>query len=237
VYNGAIYATGYDEGAVYRYDGHQWTHCGNLGDNTQTYSFAVHCGQLYVGTWPSGRVYRLDGENQWLDVGRLGQQLEVMGMAVYNGKLYAGTLPLAEVYRYDGPGQWYCTGQLDTTPAVRYRRAWTMAVFDGRLFVGTLPSGHVRALEAGKSVTLDRALPPGWTHVAAVRASDQLRLYLNGRLAARSSPFRGADYDVTSGVPLRIGFGPHDYFHGQLRDVRLYRRALTEPEIRAMVQP
>ncbi|NOX55406.1 MAG: hypothetical protein GXP27_13400, partial [Planctomycetes bacterium] len=148
VFNGELFATGYDEGAVYRYDGREWRHAGRLGDNTQTYSFAVHYGRLYVGTWRSGRVYRWAGGNRWEDMGRLGQELEVMGMAVYNGKLYAGTLPLAEVYRFDEPGRWSQTGRVDFTPDVRYRRAWTMAVFDGKLVVGTLPSGRVWSFEA-----------------------------------------------------------------------------------------
>ena len=74
-----------------------------------------------------------------------------MGMMVYNGKLYAGTLPTGSVYRYDGEGEWVSTGQLDTTPDVKYRRAWTMAVYQGRLFCGTLPSGNVLSLEAGRT--------------------------------------------------------------------------------------
>lgn len=234
VYNGSIFAGGYDEGAVYRYDGQRWTRCGVLGDNTQTYSFAIHYGQLYVGTWRSGRVYRFGGDNQWLDVGRLGEELEVMGMAVYNGQLYAGTLPHAEVYRYDGPDRWSRTGRVDFTPAVRYRRAWTMAVFNGKLFVGTLPSGHVLSLEAGKSVTLDRALPSGWVHLVAVKSSDRLKLFINGELVATSAPFNAADYDISNRAPLRIGFGPHDYLNGCLSDVRLYARALSNAEIREL---
>lgn len=231
VYNGNLFATGYDEGAVYRYDGSDWTHCGRLGDNTQTYGFAIHHGQLYVSTWRSGRVYRYAGDNDWVDVGRLGDELEVMGMAVYNGKLYAGTLPLAAVYRYDGLGHWHNTGRVDRTPEVRYRRAWTMAVYDGKLFVGTLPSGHVMSIEAGKSVTLDRELPSGWVHLAAVKSHDRLKLYLNGKFAAQSSVFDAADYDLTNTQPLTIGFGPHDYLNGQLSDVRLYRQALSEEDV------
>lgn len=231
VYNGFLFATGYDEGAIYRFDGSDWTHCGNLADNTQTYSFAIHHGRLYVGTWRSGRVYRYEADNHWTDMGQLGEELEVMGMAIYNGGLFAGTLPLAEVYRFDGPNQWKNTGRVDLTPDVRYRRAWTMAVFDGRLFVGTLPSGHVMSIEAGKSVTLDRELPPGWVHLAAVKAPTRLQLYLDGELAAESATFDAADYDLTNTQPLMIGFGPHDFFNGQLSDVRLYRGSLSQEEV------
>ena len=111
-----------------------------------------------------------------------------------------------------------------------------MAVHAGRLFCGTLPSGRVLALEAGKAVSYDRALEPGWRHVAAVRTSGRLELYVDGERVATSSAFDAADYDLTCARPLRIGFGEHDYFNGRLRDLRLYGRALTEAEIRALLK-
>ncbi len=231
VYNGDLFATSYDGGLIFRYDGEKWTDCGQLGDNTQTYSFAINEGQLYVGTWPSGKVFRYVADHEWQDVGRLGEEMEVMGMAVYNGKMYAGTLPLAEVFRYDGGQAWTSMGRVDLTPDVKYRRAWTMAVFQGRLFVGTLPSGKVMSLKAGEVVTLDRQLPAGWVHLTAVKGADRLKLYLDGELVATSGKFDPADYDLSSPVPWKIGFGPHDYFNGSLSDVRVYRGALTDKVI------
>ena len=148
-------------------------------------------------------------------------------MAVYNGKLYAGTLPMADVYRLDGAAKWTSVGQLDKTPKVRYRRAWTMAVYDGKLFCGTLPSGHVLSIEAGKCATYDRALPPGWHHLAAVKTKDCLQIYLDGQRVAKSTPFKPGAYNLTTKQPLKIGFGQHDYFNGKMRDVRLYNRALS----------
>jgi hypothetical protein len=237
VFNGNIFAGSYDGGHVYRFDGETWTDCGQLGDNTQTYSFAIHEGRLFVGTWPSGRVYRFAKDNEWEDVGRLGEELEVMGMMVHNGKLFAGTLPLASVYRFDGLDRWTHIGRLDLTADVKYRRAWTMAEFQGRLFCGTLPSGHVLSIEAGRNVTWDDELPPGWRHVAAVRSAGKLELFVDGRLVGSSAAFERADYDLTNDQPLRIGFGPGDYFNGHLRDVRLYRRALTRDEIARLARP
>ena len=38
-------------------------------------------------------------------------------------------------------------------------------------------------------------------------------------------------YDLSNDQPLLIGFGAHDYFNGLMSDLRLYNRALTEPEI------
>ena len=232
VYDGHLYATGNEGGGLFRYDGGtEWTSCGFQADTTQVYSVAIHGGRLYTGTWPTGTVLRWDGQTGWADTGRLGEEQEVMGMAVYNGKLYAGTLPLANVYRYDGDGAWVSTGQLDTTPAVKYRRVWSMAVYQGRLFGGTLPSGHVYSLEAGRNVTHDRELAPGWRQLVAVRERSRLKLYVDGEAVAASAPFEAADYDLSNEQPLRIGMGAHDHFCGRMADLRLYGRALTEREV------
>lgn len=230
VFNGCLWATSYDGGRVYRYDGKDWKDLGNLGDNTQTYSFAIHRGRLCVGTWPSGRVYGLN-EDRWEDLGRLGNELEVMGMLVHNGQLYAGTLPSAQVYRYDGEQRWKNTGQIDQTPDVKYRRAWTMAQYRGRLFCSTLPSGRIHSLEAGPCVTWDRPLSPGWRHIAAMKHGGFLKLYVEGKMVAESAKFDEKTLDLTTEAPLRVGTGSGDFFRGALFDVRLYRKALSSEEI------
>lgn len=232
VYNGYIYATSYDGGYVYRYDGNLWSDCGQLGNNTQTYSFAVYYGRLYVGTWPSGRVYRFEDVNKWTDVGRLGNELEVMGMLVDNGRLIAGTLPLAEVYSYEGDTIWKKITRLDNTPDVKYRRAWTMAEFDGKVFCSTLPSGRIFSFEAGKNVISPGPVPPGWHHVVATRSKDHLTLYLDGKQLSQSRSFDLSCFDLNNNEPLRIGFGPDDYFVGDMADLRLYNRCLNISEIR-----
>ena len=106
-----------------------------------------------------------------------------------------------------------------------------MAVYDGKLFCGTLPSGHVLSIEAGKCATYDRALPPGWRHIVAVKGGDRLKLYADGKCVATSSAFTAADFDLDNQQPLKIGFGSHDYFNGKMRDLRIYSRALDEAEI------
>ncbi len=235
VHNGNLFGLSYDGGGFFRYDGGtKWSRLGPVPDTSQVYSTAVYEGRVHAGTWPTGSVFRLEGPQKWTHTGRLGEEKEVMGMAVYNGKLYAGTLPFADVYRYDGKDNWVSTGRLDTTPDVRYRRAWAMAVFDGKLFCGVLPSGHVRSLEAGKSVTYDRALPSGWHHLTAVKSKDRLQLYIDGKRVAESSTFDPAKYDLTTKSPLKIGFGQHDYFNGKMKDLRIYDRVLSQREIEGL---
>ncbi|HAA50889.1 MAG TPA: hypothetical protein DCE43_14330 [Planctomycetaceae bacterium] len=237
VYNGAIYATGFDEAGVYRYDGDGWEHLGIVGKNTQTYGFAVYRGDLYVSSWPTGSVFRMEqagGKTNWAFVGRLAMEKESMPLAVYNGMMYSGTLPLGEVFRFDGGTKWTSLGKIDTTPNVRYRRAWSMAVFRGRLFAGVLPSGRVKSIEAGKSVTSDVELPSGWVHLAAVKGGDRLRLYINGKQVAVSSRFTASKFNLSNTVPLTVGRGQHDHFNGSLSDVRIYRHALSDAEVREL---
>ena len=230
VYKRALYAL-VNGGEVLRYlSGEKWEDCGTPTGSTQTYGAATYEGNLYVGTWPGGDVQRYDGVQTWTNAGRAGEEKEVMGMALYNQKVYVGSLPLANVWRMDNNGLTF-VGNIDNTPDVTYRRAWSMAVYNGRLFSGTLPSGHVWSFQAGRMATYDRALPTGWHHVVAVREQNHLKLYIDGQLIATSKAFNPADYDLTNDCPLTIGFGAHTYFHGIMRGLRLYNRVLTENEI------
>ena len=235
IYRDRLYALTNKGGPVYRYEGgNEWVHRGRPGTSTETYAAVVHCGQLYVGTWPEAEVFRSEGEDEWARIGAgpVGYEREIMGMALYNGKVYVGTLPMGHVWRMDGEGFAYL-GTLDNSPAPM-RRVWTMAVFDGRLYAGTLPSGRVYSIEAGKAATWDRVFPEGWHHVAAVKDKGGLRVYVDGELVAVSRGSAPKGYDLSNDRNLLIGFGTHDYFRGSMSDMRLYGRALGEGEIEAL---
>ncbi len=231
VYDGFLFATSYDCGNVYRFDGESWTDCGLVGENTQTYAFVSYRGRLHVATWPSGRVFRFDDVGQWTDVGRLGEELEVMGMIVHNGRLLAGTLPSAQVYSYEEKSDWQLVAQLDQTPDVRYRRAWTMAEHAGRLYCSTLPSGSIHACAQGSQVAWGHSLSSEWHHVAAVKSSDRLSLWLDGRCVSQSQPFDASSYNVSSPAAWRLADGMNGPLHGQLSDIRVYRQALSQEQI------
>jgi len=235
VYRDSLYALTNKGGPVYRYEGGtDWAYCGRPGTSTETYAAAVHCGELYVGTWPEAEVFRYQGGEDWTRIGPgpVGYEREIMGMALYNGKVYVGSLPMANVWRMDDD-EFTFVGTVDHSPAFG-RRAWTLAVYDGKLFVGTLPSGRVLSAEAGKMATWDRLFPTGWHHLIASRNDSQLRLYVDGEQVAPSSGPASRDFDVSNDRPLCIGFGAHDYFSGQMSDVRLYNRALDAREIQKL---
>ncbi len=213
VFNGHLYSISYDRGDVFRYDGEGFSLAGHLEGVSQGYAFMAYQGRLHVTSWPNAEIFRYDGGTTWTSCGRWPGEQESMGMAVYNGKLYAGSLPGGRVYRYDEGTKWTDTGQVDTgtEPELElpphYRRAWCMAVYKGKLFCGVMPSGKIKSLEAGKSVTYDYELAPGWRHLVAVRAGTNLKLYIDGQCVSTSTEFDPAHYDISNTVPLKIGFG------------------------------
>ncbi|HNR34215.1 MAG TPA: LamG domain-containing protein [Candidatus Hydrogenedentes bacterium] len=235
VFNGALYMVSYDApGGPFRYDGETFDYVGATLQPPihQDYSFAIHKGLLHLSTWPNAHVYRMKTDGSWDVLGKPGDELETMGMMVYNGKLYTGSLPSACVYRLDGHNSWTPIGQPLDVSDNKYRRAWSMALYKGKLFCGTLPSGRVFSIEAGRNVTLDRALRSGWRHIAAVRRGDRLFLYVDGKPVGSSTSFDPAAYDLRNGQPLRIGWGSGDYFNGWMRDLRIYRHAIPESMLR-----
>jgi hypothetical protein len=188
---------------------------------------------------------------------------EVNSLVVYNGKLYGGSLPRSEVCRYDGTAQWTSLkrfyspegwrpvppvevgGNPTTEELNEWSRLTSLTVYQGRLFASTgsctssvedAPCdvrGKVFSMEAGKCVSYDDELAPGWRHLAAVREGGLLKLYVDGKLVATSSRFKPAEYDVSTDRPLRIGFGQIDYFAGKIAEVRVYKRSLSAGEIRS----
>ena len=75
------------------------------------------------------------------------------------------------------------------------------------------------------------ALPANvWTHVAGTYDGTTLRLFINGVQTA-STPISGPI--ATSTGPLRIGGNSlwGEFFQGYIDEVRVYNRALTQPEI------
>jgi hypothetical protein len=185
---------------------------------------------------------------------------EVQALAMYNGKLYGGSLPRAEACRYDGNPEWTSLkrfyspegwepgmpGKLSRKQVNVMGRLTSLTVYNGKLFasIGSCTSsvldapidvrGSVFSMEAGKVASYDDDLGPGWKHIAAVRDNDELKLYIDGKLAAKSSSFDPADYDLTCDRPLRIGFGETEFFDGRMSDVRLYKVALSEGQIRKL---
>ena len=221
-------------------NGHEptWEDCGRPSptSNYVSNSLTVFDGHLYAAITDAEKfenwchVFRYAGGKQWEDCCRVGDRRThgVEPMVVHRGSLYAATW----TYEFQTPNEW--------------ARVTSLTTFQGKLFasLGSCTSsrldapcdfrGTVWSMEAGHSVSYDRDLGPGWKHLTAIRRSDRLELHVNGQLVATSASFAPADYDLTVDCPLRIGFGEVDYFSGEIREVRLYRRALTAGELQRL---
>jgi Concanavalin A-like lectin/glucanases superfamily len=230
----------------------------------QIHALAVYRGRLHATTWPEGHVAAYDPARGWVDCGRLGDSMEMNALVVYNGKLYAGAIPRAEVYRYEGGQEWTLMKRFFSpegwdpipvahapSPEARRRVAeWTrvtsLTVHDGRLFagIGSCTSafrdapcdvrGKVFAMRAGQCASYDRDLGAGWKHLVAMRSGGRLELWVDGARAAVSPAWDEPACDLSNGMPLKIGAGEIDGFSGGIRDVRVYRRALSDREIAAL---
>lgn len=262
VNDGELY-TAYPQGEVYAYDGSAWENLGNpfrsFDECNQIHSLGVFRGELYIGSWPKGKVAVLR-DGKWVDLGRLGDATEVTGLTVYNCNLYAGTIPRAELFRYEGSGNWGSVRRLFDPPGYDpvpvgsgakevqdWSRASSLTVYQGKLFVSTATCyrtmieplrkeemrGKVFAFKTGSCVSFDRDLGGGWKHVAAVRSGKQLQLFVDGELVA-SATSNGPPLDMSTDAPLCIGIGPQGHFDGKLREVRLYNRALSEEGVRVL---
>ena len=111
---------------------------------------------------------------------------------------------------------------------------WALGVVSGerpRLAFHLRADGATTTLIASSgSVPVDT-----WYHVTATYDGTAMRLYLNGVLVG-SAPKRGA-LDTSNSAPVAIGRHPTGTSHmrGAIDDVRIYRRALVDSEILAIV--
>jgi Ca2+-binding RTX toxin-like protein len=95
------------------------------------------------------------------------------------------------------------------------------------------PAGYIRS-GVDQGIHTTPAIPAGaWTHLATTYDGANLRIYVNGALAAT----RGLTGAIAVGVgPLRIGGNnafPGEFFKGLIDEVKVYNRALSAAEINA----
>lgn len=256
---GRLYAA--THGRVYRYEGGtSWTCiCKDPFGINQIHCIAEVEGRLWIGTWPQGYVLRQGGDGEWINTGRLGipeglhECNEVMDLRVHNGKLYAALIPKSQLWRYEADGQWTLMGSLASRPdwhdddGDSWCRITSLGSHRGRLIAATGSCysraahqdaedtlGRVHAMNVGQVASHEHDIGGDWTHLAAVRAGKQTRLYVNGKLAASADAPPRTTLDLTNVSPLRIGAGPSTYFKGAIADVRLYSAAIDEKTIHTL---
>jgi hypothetical protein len=85
-------------------------------------------------------------------------------------------------------------------------------------------------------------LPTGaWVHVAGTydTASGLMTLYIDGEEKGQQVHLEGGALDQDATVPIWIGANPEgsNYYNGLMDEVRIYSKALTESEIKGLVDP
>lgn len=224
VHQGRLCAGTWPHGKVAVHRGGQaWEEIGRVGaDGTEVNALVVYNGKLYGGSIPRAEVCRYDGGTTWTSLKRF-----------YSPDGWTPAPPPMEL-----------TDQGPTREELNeWSRVTSLTVHDGMLFASTASCtssildapcdvrGKVFCLEAGRCASYGRDAGPGWKHLVAIRRRRRLELHIDGKPEVTSSAFDPADFDLTNDRPLRIGFGQTDYFHGKMRDVRLYSRALAADSI------
>ena len=102
------------------------------------------------------------------------------------------------------------------------------------------PNNRVRLITPYGTLNTDDPIPlRAWSHLTGVLslADRKLRIYVNGVLKAEGNA--NPDVGVANRHPLRLGVDSDggSAFDGLIDEVRLYRRVLSEAEIRQLAQP
>ena len=180
-------------------------------------------GKAHFVDSPFGKAVSLDGEGDSVSIARGGALNGGEGEFTVAAWINPKQLRRGGIVSFGAPGK---------------AQGWYLQMPDNRgtLRLETIGPDH----GANGAVATQRGaiLPEAWQHVAAVvrRGKDQTRLYINGYPAAKGE-IGPASLDNPQAM-LYLGRLPGaQQFHGDLDEVRLYRRALDEAEIQALVEP
>lgn len=184
-------------------------------------------GTVNGATWTTGKVngaLQFNGTSSYVDMGNP-SQLQSTGSITWSAWVWATASPADDgqiIAKSDGAGGWEFKTSPDTGP-----QTFAVAVYGS--------SGAY----AGRYSTTVRALNT-WYHVAGVynAASQTLNIYVNGVL--NNGTLMGTVPSSRNITSANVNVGRRSggyYFNGLVDDVRIYNRALTQPEIQALMNP
>jgi len=196
------------------------------------------------GTMPlDSSDYRRDGEfvgsPQW-DTGNKGGALRTSAGNYVVIPGYTGVL---------GPNPRTCTAWIKTTTADGVIIGWGL-LSGGNKWIMRVNQvgggGQLRCeVDAGYHYGTTRVNDDQWHHVAVVLEDDgspditEVRLFVDGVLDADNSDLADEPINTIEAMDVTIGQNPHNLatrsFDGLLDEVRVYDRALTEAEIRTVM--
>lgn len=147
-----------------------------------------------------------------------------------------GSFSVAAWVRLDtADGQWRTAVSEDGARASGF---YLQYVGDAHRWAFAMPPADADDFVPDRAVAAAPPVVGAWTHLVGVYdvASGQLRLYVNGVLAATAS--HTTPWNATGGVQIgraKFGGAPVDFWAGSVDDVQVYDRVLTDLEIDALV--
>jgi len=170
-------------------------------------------------TWVDGVVGKclsFDGVNDYVDCGEGSGNFD-FGSGDFSISLWANLTTHSEtsglITKVEG-NYWYGTGFSIATPESPYSPYFRV--------VGTLSSMYINT-GLGDSY--------GWSHIVCMREGDTFTVYINGTVAGTNTVAVG---DINNDSALTIGKGNQGYYNGLIDEVRIYNRAITADEIKAL---
>lgn len=131
--------------------------------------------------------------------------------------------------------------------------AWMLYLKDGRYpafrareIEGRGPGGYIGTVESATALDITSAASPisnahgdNWAHVAAVVDNNTIKLYVNGEEVGRTVNNQSVNIRMmVSNHPIWVGLNPNgtvdatDYLHAGIKDVQVWRSALTQDQLR-----
>lgn len=131
--------------------------------------------------------------------------------------------------------------------------AWMLYLKDGkypafrvREIEGRGPNGYIGTVISPNALTTTSAASPitnahslNWAHIAAVVDNNVIKLYVNGEEVASYTNNQSVNIRMmTSNHPIWVGVNPNgtiaatDYLHAGIKDVQIWRSALTQAQVR-----
>jgi len=153
---------------------------------------------------------------------------QYVSLGTFNPSAATGQLSVALWVKWDGPsGSWQ--GFIGKRNAGDWDAAIMMWYFELERDVW-----DVRFVQPGSGINTGQVLQAGqWTHLAATFDGTTAKVYINGAVVDEGNFFFGADMEA----PMQIGAsvdGGWNPFNGAIDEVRLYDKALSEAEIKAL---
>jgi outer membrane protein assembly factor BamB len=139
--SGAVFIGTGNDGKIYRLAGDDVSEFAATGQLVVT-SLAFDGGQLYAGTLPEARIYKIDGQGQVQELARPDGAEHIWDLAVHDGTLYAATGPEGKVFAIDA------TGNAQVYWDSEASHVMSLAVADdGTLYAGTSDDAVVVRLQ------------------------------------------------------------------------------------------